>query len=400
MALNKTTLSRMGAAAVVIGLAGAGYFFVQHSHRAKASAAAVALEEEVPVVAAVAEKKDVPLVVRGIGTVQAYNTAVIKTRVDGAIVKVSFREGQDVKAGDPLFQIDPRPFQAALDQAQAAKERNAAQLVSAQLDLNRYGTLSREGYQSRQSFDEQTAIVRALQGSIAADEAAIANAKLNLDYADIRAPFDGRTGTRLVDIGNLVQAAQATPLVSITQVKPIFVNFTVPQNVNDQVRERQAAGPLTVIALGEDAQVELGRGEVSVIDNQIDTSTGTLRIKAVFPNTEQKLWPGQFVNVRLLLADRKDVVTVPQRTVMQSAGGYFAYVIKPDGTAERRTLELGGTLDGIAVILRGIAAGETVAVEGQYRLSNGVRAQIVAPAAAAAATAGGPRAETKTEAKP
>ena len=211
MALNKTTLSRMGAAAVVIGLAGAGYFFLQHSHRAKASAAAVALEEEVPVVAAVAEKKDVPLVVRGIGTVQAYNTAVIKTRVDGAIVKVSFREGQDVKAGDPLFQIDPRPFQAALDQAQAAKERNAAQLVSAQLDLNRYGTLSREGYQSRQSFDEQTAIVRALQGSIAADEAAIANAKLNLDYADIRAPFDGRTGTRLVDIGNLVQAAQATP---------------------------------------------------------------------------------------------------------------------------------------------------------------------------------------------
>jgi membrane fusion protein, multidrug efflux system len=354
----------------------------------------------VPVVAAVAEKKDVPLVVRGIGTVQAYNTAVIKTRVDGAIVKVAFREGQDVKAGDPLFQIDPRPFQAALDQAQAAKERNAAQLVSAQLDLNRYGTLSREGYQSRQSFDEQTAIVRALQGSIAADEAAIANAKLNLDYADIRAPFDGRTGTRLVDIGNLVQAAQATPLVSITQVKPIFVNFTVPQNVNDQVRERQAAGPLTVIALGEDAQVELGRGEVSVIDNQIDTSTGTLRIKAVFPNTEEKLWPGQFVNVRLLLADRKDVVTVPQRTVMQSAGGYFAYVIKPDGTAERRTLELGGTLDGIAVILRGIAAGETVAVEGQYRLSNGVRAQIVASAADAAATVGGPRADTRTEARP
>ena len=156
---------------------------------------------------------------------------------------MSFREGQDVKAGDPLFQIDPRPFQAALDQAQAAKERNEAQLVGAQLDLDRYGKLSREGYQSRQSFDEQTAIVRALQGSIAADEAAIANAKLNLDYADIRAPIDGRTGTRLVDIGNLVQAAQATALVSITQVKPIFVNFTVPQNVNDQVREQPGRRP-------------------------------------------------------------------------------------------------------------------------------------------------------------
>jgi multidrug efflux system membrane fusion protein len=400
MALNRTTLSSMGAAAVVVGLAGAGYLFLQHSHRAKASAAATALQDEVPVVAAVAQKQNVPLIVRGIGTVQAYNTVVIKTRVDGAIVKVAFSEGQDVKAGDPLFQIDPRPFQAALDQAQAAKERNAAQLVSAQLDLNRYSTLSKEGYQSRQSFDEQTAIVRALKGSIAADEAAIANARLNLAYADIRAPFDGRTGTRLVDIGNLVQAAQATSLVSITQVKPIFVNFTVPQNVNDQVRELQAAAPLAVIALGDEAQIELGRGEVSVIDNQIDTSTGTLRIKAVFPNADQKLWPGLFVNVRLLLADRKDVVTVPQRTVMQSQGGYFAYVIKPDGTAERRTLELGGTQDGIAVILRGIAAGETVAVEGQYRLSDGARAQIVAPAPAAATTASAPPDEAKTDAKP
>ena len=155
-----------------------------------------------------------------------------------------------------------------------------------------------------------------------------------------------------------------------------------------------------MIALGDDAQVELGRGEVSVIDNQIDTSTGTLRIKAVFPNADQKLWPGQFVNVRLLLADRKDVVTVPQRTVMQSQGGYFAYVIKPDGIAERRTLELGGTQDGIAVILRGIAAGETVAVEGQYRLSDGARAQIVTPAPPAAATASAPPAEAKTDAKP
>ena len=302
MAINRKMLSRVAAAVVVVGLAGAGYIFLQVTHRPKASATAAA-EEGVPVIAAVAQAQDVPLVVRGIGTVQAYNMVVIKTRVDGAIVKVSFSEGQDVKAGDPLFQIDPRPFQAALDQAQAAKERNEAQLVSAQLDLNRYGTLSKEGYQSRQSFDEQTAIVRALKGSIAADEAAIVNARLNLDYADIRAPFDGRTGTRLVDIGNLVQAAQATSLVSITQVKPIFVNFTVPQNVNDQVREKQAAGPLAVIALGDDAQVELGRGEVSVIDNQIDTSTGTLRIKAVFPNADQRLWPGQFVNVRLLLTE-------------------------------------------------------------------------------------------------
>ena len=399
MAINRKMLSRAGAAAVVVGLAGAGALFLHYTHRPKASAMA-ATEEAVPVITAVAETQDVPLLVRGIGTVQAYNMVVIKTRVDGAIVKVAFSEGQDVKAGDPLFQIDPRPFRAALDQARAAKQRNEAQLVSAELDLRRYGTLSKEGYQSRQSFDEQTAVVRALKGSIAADEAAITNARLNLDYADIRAPFDGRTGTRLVDIGNLVQAAQATSLVSITQVKPIFVNFTVPQNVNDQVRERQAAGPLAVIALGDDSQVELARGEVSVIDNQIDITTGTLRLKATFPNADQKLWPGQFVNVRLVLADRKGVTTVPQRTVMQGPGGYFAYVVKPDGTAERRTVELGGTQAGIAVILRGIAAGETVVVEGQYRLSGGARVQIEPSAPHPAATASAPRPETKTGPKP
>jgi len=319
MAINRKLSSRVGAAAVVVGLACAGAFFLQHTHRPQASAMA-AIEEGVPVIAAVAQAQDVPLFVRGIGTVQAYNMVVIKTRVDGAIVKVSFTEGQDVKAGDPLFQIDPRPFKAALDQARAAKERNEAQLVSAQLDLYRDRTLSKEGYQSRQSFDEQTAVVRALKGLIASDEAAIVNARLNLDYADIRAPFDGRTGTRLVDIGNLVQAVQATSLVSITQVKPIFVNFTVPQNVNDQVREKQAAGPLAVVALGDDARVELARGEVSVIDNQIDTTTGTLRLKATFPNADQRLWPGQFVNVRLVLAERKGVAR-PVRTVVDIQEG-------------------------------------------------------------------------------
>jgi multidrug efflux system membrane fusion protein len=392
--MKKEMLARLGAIGVVAGLAGAGYLFLQHAHRPKASPLAVA-EEAVPIMIATAEQQNVPLLVRGIGTVQAYNQVVIKTRVDGAIVKVAFSEGQDVKAGDPLFQIDPRPFQAALDLAQANKQRNEAQLVSAQLDLNRYGTLSKEGYQSRQSFDEQTAVVRALKGSIAADEAAIATAKLNLLYADIRAPFDGRTGTRLVDIGNLVQAAQAASLVSITQVKPIFVNFTVPQNLNDQVRTRQAARPLTVVVLGQEAQVEVARGEVSVVDNQIDVTTGTLRIKATFANDDQRLWPGQFVNVRLLLADRKDVVTVPQRAVMQSTGGYFAYVVKPDGTAGRRTLELGGTQDGIALILQGIEAGETVAIEGQYRLVDGARVEILPSTPPAIATSGEPKAATR-----
>jgi multidrug efflux system membrane fusion protein len=360
---------------VMAGLVGSAYLFITHSHRASPPSAA-ADRPAVPVIVATAEKKDVPVFVRGIGTVQAYNTVVVKTRVDGAIVAVAFSEGQEVKAGDKLFQIDPRPFQATLDQAQAAKDRHTAQLVSAQLDFERYKTLSKEGYQSRQSFDEQTAVVRALQGWIAEDEAAIANAQLNLDYADIRAPIGGRTGTRLLDIGNLVQAAQATSLVTITQVRPIYVNFTVPQAVNDEVRRNQAAQPLTVIALGSDAQVELARGEVTVVDNHIDPATGTIRLKATFANSDERLWPGQFVNVRLVLAQRPGAITVPQRAVMQSTAGYFAYVITPDGKAERRTIEIAGTQDGIAVILSGIAAGETVAVEGQYRLTDGARARV------------------------
>jgi len=325
--------------------------------------------------------------VRGIGTVQAYNKAVIKTRVDGAIVRVSFQEGQDVKAGDPLFQVDPRPFQAALDQADANRARNQAQLTGAQLDLTRYVETSRQGYEPIQLRDEQRARVDALKGSIAADEAAMHTARLNLDYADIRAPFDGRTGTRLVDVGNLVQASQATSLVSITQIKPIYVNFTVPQDVNDEVRRNQAAGALTVIAYGAKDH-ELARGTLSVIDNAIDTTTGTLRLKATFENADERLWPGQFVNVRLLMATQNGAVTVPQRALMQSSAGYFCYVVKADGTAERRTVEIGGVQDGIAVIERGVAVGESVVIAGQFRLTNGAQTRVEPPPANPATKAG------------
>ena len=206
-------------------------------------------------------------------------------------------------------------------------------------------------------------------------------ARLNLDYADIRAPFDGRTGTRLVDVGNLVQASQATSLVTITQIKPIFVNFTVPQAVNDDVRRNQAAGALTVIAYGVKEE-ELARGRLSVIDNTIDTTTGTLRLKATFENAGEELWPGQFVNVRLMLATRTGAVTVPQRALMQSAAGYFCYVIRADGTAERRAVEIGVVQDRIAAIERGLAVGEAVAVVGQFRLTDGARVKVEpAPAA-------------------
>jgi len=371
-------LARMGAIAVLAVMVGAGYLFLQHTGRDRAAVAAMA-QPAMPVSVAVAKTSNVPVYVRGIGTVQALNTAVIKTRVDGTIVKVSFQEGQDVKEGDPLFQIDPRPFQAVLDQASSNRAQNEAKLRGAQLDLERYLKTSAQGYEPIQIRDEQQARVDALKGQIAADEAVMHSARLNLIYADIRAPFDGRTGTRLVDVGNLVQASQATSLVSITQIKPIYVNFTVPQDVNEQVRRMQKAGPLVVIAYGGKDR-ELARGTLSVVDNQIETATGTLRLKATFENTDERLWPGQFVNVRLQLETRTDAVTVPQRAVMQGSSGYFCFVVRADGTAERRTIEIGSVQDGIAVIDSGVAPGDKVVVDGQFRLSDGARVRATEPA--------------------
>jgi multidrug efflux system membrane fusion protein len=372
---------RSGVAAIVTVLvvAAGGYVLLNHFGHDKAGAAtAKATGPTIPVSAVIAEKKDVPVFVRGIGTVQAYKTVAVKTRVDGQIVKVAFEEGQDVKAGDPLFQIDPRPFQALLEQAQAAKKRDQAQLVGAQLDLERYGKLIGSGYQSRQSLDQQQATVDALKGSIAADQAQIDTAQLNLTYSDIRAPIDGRTGQRLVDLGNLVQTGQSTNLVTITQIKPIFVNFTVPQDATDDIRRNQTAGALTVIAYSADDKTKLAEGKVTLIDNQIDPATGTLRLKASYENVDERLWPGQFVNARLELSVRRDAVTVPER--------YYAYIIKPDNTVEQRPIEVSAIQDGLAVVSKGMKAGEKIVSDGQYRLINGSRVRVDQPTAEAAPT--------------
>jgi multidrug efflux system membrane fusion protein len=333
----------------------------------------------IPVSADIVGQRDMPVYVHGIGTVQAFKTVTVKTRVDGQIMKVAFEEGQEVKAGEPLFQIDPRPFQAALDQALAAHQRDQAQLTGAQLDLDRYGKLIGSGFQSRQSYDQQKATVDALKGSLAADQAAVDTARLNLAYADIRAPIDGRTGQRLVDPGNLVQAGQNTSLVTITQVKPIFVNFTVPQDKADEIRRNQAAGALSVIAYASDDKTVLGQGKVSLIDNQIDAATGTLRVKAQFDNADERLWPGEFVNARLVLATRAASVTVVQRAVMQGAAGYFVYVVKPDNTVARRTVEVADMQEGIAVIKSGLQPGEKLVIDGQYRLIDGSPVKVDAP---------------------
>lgn len=380
--MSKRTLSKFGAAALLIGLVVAGYIVINQMGRDKARAAAAANgQPAVPVTIAIAEARDVPVLIRGLGNVQAYKTVAIRSRVEGQIVKISFEEGQNVKAGDQLFQIDPRPFQAMLDQASANLKKDEAQLEGARLDLERYGKLLPTGFQSKQSWDQQKATVDALRASIDADKAQIDNAKLNLSFADIRSPIDGRTGQRLVDLGNMIAANQNTTLVTITQIKPIFVNFTVPQYANHNLRKNQANHPLTVIAYSADDHYKLAEGELTLIDNQIEAQTGTLRLKATFANTDEQLWPGEFVNVRLELSMRKDAVTVPQRVVMQGANGAYAYVIKPDNTAERRVIEIESTQDGYTVISKGIAVGEKVVLDGQYRLSNGSPVRIDQPTA-------------------
>jgi multidrug efflux system membrane fusion protein len=330
----------------------------------------------VPVTAATAEANDVPQAVSGLGTVQAFQTVAVKTRVDGPITKVFFTEGEEVAAGDPLFEIDPRPFQAALAQAEANKEKDEAQLKSAQLDLERYAKLVPQGWQSRQSYEQQQGTVGQLQGAVKADQAQIDLAQLNLDYATIRAPIAGRTGARLVDLGNFVQMGQNTSLVTITQLKPIFVSFTLPQDSLDQIRQKHSAQELDVVAYASDDKTPLSRGKLTLIDNQVDVATGTIHLKATFDNTDERLWPGEFVNARLILSVHRNAVTVAAQTIMEGPNGAYVYVIKPDDSVERRAVTVAQREDGLAVIDSGLAAGERVVVEGQYRLTQGSKVKI------------------------
>jgi len=347
-------------------------------------AAAQTAAPGIPVTAGIVAAQDVPVFLNGIGTVQAYNMVAIKSRVDGQIVKVDFKEGQDVKEGEPLLQIDPRPFQAALEQAQANKQKDEAQLVGAQLDLDRYEKLIGSGWQTRQSYDQQKATVGQLQASIKGDEAQINTAKLNLSYSDIRSPIDGRLGAKLVDKGNLVHANDNAPLVTITEVKPIFVSFTLPQETLDDVRENHKGSPLVVYAYSGNGKKQLAEGKLTLIDNSIDQSTGTVHLKARFDNDDERLWPGQFVSLRVVLSTRREVATVPAQTVQNGPNGYYAYVIKPDDTVERRAVDIASIQDGIAVVTKGLSPGERIVVDGQYRLTEGVRVKPTAPQTGAA----------------
>jgi len=342
-------------------------------------AAAQSAGPAVPVTAGTVATEDVPVFLNGIGTAQAYNTVAIKSRVDGQIVKIDFKEGQDVKQGDPLLQIDPRPYAASLAQAEAMKQKDEAQLAGAQADLERYAQLVPSGHQTRQSYDQQKALVAQLQASIKGDEAQIETAKLNLGYTDIRSPIDGRLGARLVDKGNLVRATDNTVLVTISEVKPIFVSFTLPQETLDDIRQNHQRAPLAVRAYSGDGKIQLADGKLTLIDNMIDQSTGTIHLKARFDNDDERLWPGEFVNVRVILSTRRGAATVPAQTVQAGPNGQYVYIIKPDETVERRPVEVASIQDGIAVVIKGLSAGERVVVDGQYRLTNGSRVKLLAP---------------------
>lgn len=376
-------------ATMTIALAVAGWagWSVLGRHTTVSDAAPLPVAQ-VPVTATRAVAQDVPVFDTGLGTVQAINTVNVKTRVDGQILQAFFTQGQEVQQGDKLFLIDPRLYQATLDQAVANRLKDVAQLAGAQRDLERYGKLVGSGYQTRQSFEDQQATVAQLQASIQADQAAIEQARLNLDYTSIVAPLSGRTGARLIDPGNYVQTATGTPLVSITQVKPIDVSFTLPAKDLDAIRRNQASGALAVNVYAAGGGALIARGTLDFIDNHIDDSTGTIALRGRFANTDEALWPGEFVDVRLIISTRRNSVTVPAETVMAGPDGDYVYVVRSDNTVQRRTVQVASRQDGLAVIAKGLAAGEQVVVAGQYRLANNVKVRIEANTAPAAKQAG------------
>jgi multidrug efflux system membrane fusion protein len=329
----------------------------------------------VPVTVAEVSQHDVPVYLDGLGTVQASNTVAVHSQVDGKLQSVNFVEGQKVKAGDVLAIVDPRPFQAALDQAEAKKAQDEAQLVSDAKDLARFQDLMKKGAGTAQSVDQQQAKVDALKATIASDQAGIENAETQLSYATITAPIDGRVGFRQVDAGNIVHAGDQTPITVLTALSPTMVIFTLPQRNLPAVQDAMAKGEVQVAALDQDNTHELGQGKLLLIDNQIDQTTSTIRLKASFPNKEERLWPGEFVHARVLIDTLKDAVTMPSAAVQRNSQGLLAWVIKPDNTAENRPIVGGPSLNDMTVVKSGLKPGEQVVVSGQYRLKPGTKVQ-------------------------
>jgi multidrug efflux system membrane fusion protein len=366
--LPQLTLQRAGiAAAALIVLFAAWYWLIRKPPAAAKPPPAI------PVNVATVQRADVPVYLEGLGTVQAFYTVTITARVDGQIQKVAFKEGQDVKKGDLLVQIDPRPYEAALGVAIATRDKDRAQLANAHTDLDRYNELAPEDLASKQTIDTQKALIAQLTAQLKGDDAAIDNARTQLDYTAIRSPIDGRTGIRQVDPGNNVHASDTNGMVVVTQLEPISIIFTLPEEEFEQLSTALHSGAVTATALSRDDKEELDQGTVELIDNQIDQATGTIRVKVILPNKQRRLWPGQFVNVRVRTQVRHDVLTMPATALQRGPDGTFTYVVQPDSTIRVAALTTGEQTGDIVVVEKGLEAGDQVVTSNQYRLQPGSR---------------------------
>jgi multidrug efflux system membrane fusion protein len=337
-----------------------------------------------PVTAAQVSTHNVPIYLDGLGTVQASNTVAIRSQVDGKLASVNFAEGQQVRKGDTLAIVDQRPFTAVLDQAKAKRAEDEAQLVSDQKDLARFQDLVHKGAGTQQAVDQQQAKVDNLKATIEADQAGIESAETQLSFATITAPIDGSAGFRQVDAGNIVHAGDTTAITVLTEIKPAWAIFTLPQRDLSPVREAMLKGEVSAIAFDQDNTRELAKGTLLLIDNQIDQLTSTIRLKASFPNEDERLWPGEFVRVRVLVNMLKNAVTIPSAAVQRSSQGVFAWVVKPDDTVENRPIEAGPSAGDMTVVRNGLKAGERVVVSGQYRLRPGTKVAVSSATAAVA----------------
>ena len=329
----------------------------------------------VPVVAGTAQKGDVPIYLRGVGTVIAYNNVVVRSQIAGQIVKITFIQGQTVHQGDLLAEIDPRPYQAQLDQAMANRDRDQAQVQNAEANLGRYGSLAKNGYASGQLVDTQKAQLAQLQAQVKSDEAIIEQARTNLSYTKLTAPIDGVTGIRQIDVGNIIHPADPNGLVFVTQIQPISLLFSLPQATFVEIQQEMAKAPLTVEAYSQDDKTKLDKGKLDLIDNQIVQTTGTIRLRASFPNARRLLWPGELVNAHLLVRTVSGGLTIPGSATQLGPNGTFVWVIGVDGKVQTRPVSVFDLGNGKALVRSGLQAGEKIVVDGQYRLQAGATVQ-------------------------
>ena len=334
--------------------------------------------ESVPVTAAPVEQKTIPVEIAAIGHVEPFSTVSIKSQVNGTLIDVGFKEGQDVKIGDLLFRIDARPFQAALDQALANLARDRAQEKNAAADAARYADLVQKDYVTKEQYDQVRANAEALASTVKASEAAVENARLELSYCTLTAPINGRTGSLLVHAGNVIKANDDKPLVVINQIQPIFATFSMPESSLPDLRRRSGSAPLSVAAAPANDPAHRREGQLTFLDNAVDPTTGTIASKATFPNADESLWPGEYVNVTVLLKSETGAIVVPSPAIQTGQNGSYVYVIKPDSTVESRTVSVERTQGTLSVVAKGLSPGEQVVTDGQLRLTPGTRVEVKA----------------------